>query len=233
MSQSPELFALHRALERRDATEVAAIRRRYGPPPMSGVPEICRPPHPPAPIIPIRPGRCIGGMPLAAWFRPACLVLLLACALRPLPAAEADAAPPFETLPFTTLDGRPVDVASLRGKVILVDFWAPWCGPCIRELFGLAPLYQKYHTSGFEILAVFCDKGSLRDLRTFLTKYGMTWPQHIVGGFDPAGPLLRRFGVTELPATFLIGRDGKLIGRNIRGAAFEPALRRALGLDAK
>jgi thiol-disulfide isomerase/thioredoxin len=157
-------------------------------------------------------------------------LLLLMGVLRPLSAAETQAELPFETLTFTTLDGRPVEFSQMRGKVILVDFWAPWCGPCIRELFGLVPVYEKYHASGFEILAVFCDKGSVSSLKTFLTKYGMTWPQHIAGEFDADGPLARRFDVTELPTTFLIGRDGKLIGRNIRGPAFEPALRQALGL---
>jgi thiol-disulfide isomerase/thioredoxin len=161
------------------------------------------------------------------------LLFLLVGAMRPLPAAETNADLPFETIRFTSLEGRPVDFSQLRGKVILVDFWAPWCGPCMRELFGLVPIYQKYRASGFEILAVHCDKESIFKNKDFLKKYGMTWPQHDAGDLDAPGSIASRFGVTELPATFLIGRDGKLIGRDIRGAAFEPTLRRALGLEAE
>lgn len=162
--------------------------------------------------------------------RLACLALLLGC-VRPLIAADASSLP-FDTLAFRTLDGQPIEFAQLRGKVVLVDFWAPWCGPCMRELFGLAPIYRKYHASGFEILAVHCDRASIFKNVDFLKKYGMVWPQCDAGELDAAGLIARRFGVTELPTTFLVGKDGKIIGRNIRGAAFEPALRAALGLDA-
>lgn len=132
-----------------------------------------------------------------------------------------------DPMKFRTTDGREFELSQLRGKAVLVEFWATWCGPCLREAFGLKPLYDKYRGEGFEIIGVYCDEGAGTQLKTFLEKTGMTWPQHIDG---KQGPLATRYGITAIPANFLFGRDGRLIAKNVHDKRLEPAIRFALGL---
>ena len=126
------------------------------------------------------------------------------------------------------LNGNPISVAALKGKVVLVDFWATWCGPCRGELPNVIANYKKYHDQGFSIIGVSLD--SDRDkLDAFLKQQGgMTWPQF----FDGQGwgnKLAVKFGVESIPFTILIGPDGKIIGTDLRGEALGAAVAKALG----
>jgi thiol-disulfide isomerase/thioredoxin len=109
---------------------------------------------------------------------------------------------------YTALDGRPVDVTNMKGKVVLIDFWATWCGPCVGELPHVKEAYDKNHPNGFEIVGVSLDqeKGTLTE---FIAGHKMEWPQYFDGqGWD--NKLAGQFGITSIPAMWLIDKKGNL-----------------------
>lgn len=132
----------------------------------------------------------------------------------------------FPDFNVTSLDGKPLSVASLKGKVVLIDFWATWCGPCRGELPNVVAAYKKYHTKGFDIIGISLDQD--RDkLTSFIQSNNMTWPQF----FDGKGwnnQLAVKYGVESIPATVLIDGQGNIIARDLRGEALEAALEKAL-----
>ncbi|MGA2245804.1 MAG: redoxin family protein [Verrucomicrobiota bacterium] len=133
----------------------------------------------------------------------------------------------FPDFSVTDLDGKPLSVAALKGKVVLVDFWATWCPPCRAELPNVIKTYQKHHGEGFEIIGVSLD--SDRDkLDVFLKQQdGMTWPQYY-DGLGWQNKLAGQYGVEAIPFALLIGPDGKIIGKELRGEELEAAVAKAL-----
>ena len=134
------------------------------------------------------------------------------------------------SLSFTSLQGKKFDLAKLKGKVVLVDFWATWCGPCIAELPNVQKAFADYHDKGFEIVGISLDNASAKDeLENFIKDKKMPWPQAFDGqGWNNA--IAKKYGVTSIPATFLIGKDGKIVETNLRGAALGTAVSKHLGL---
>ncbi len=125
------------------------------------------------------------------------------------------------------LDGKPLSVANYKGKIVLVDFWATWCGPCVRELPNVLQTYEKYHGKGFEIIGISLDSDKSK-LTSFLEKQKMTWRQY----FDGKGwgnKLAGKYGVNSIPATFLLDGEGKIIAANLRGEELETAVAKAIG----
>ncbi|HYE17243.1 MAG TPA: TlpA disulfide reductase family protein [Tepidisphaeraceae bacterium] len=113
----------------------------------------------------------------------------------------------------TTTDGKPFSTKDWKGKVILVDFWATWCGPCIAELPKVKKAYIEHHAKGLEILGVSCDSDPA-DLKAFLDKNkDMPWPQLFDATENPKiewHPLARQWGINGIPTMFLIDRNGVL-----------------------
>jgi thiol-disulfide isomerase/thioredoxin len=138
----------------------------------------------------------------------------------PRPATlAADAAFPA-TLRLVDIDGRPWTAADLRGRVVLVDFWATWCAPCLADLPRLQRLHARYGRTDLTILGVSVDRSAAREFRSWLQRQGIAWPQvRESGGFD--GPLARMLGVQAVPSTFVYDRHGRLEAARLSGAALE------------
>ena len=115
---------------------------------------------------------------------------------------------------FTAVDGREVDLNKLQGKVVLVDFWATWCPPCVAEVPNVRAAYERLHPKGFEIVGVSFDQEK-EALEKFVAKEKMTWPQY----FDGQGwqnQFGREFGITGIPAMWLVDKKGVLRDMNGR-----------------
>jgi thiol-disulfide isomerase/thioredoxin len=124
-------------------------------------------------------------------------------------ALDAYKGKPFE-LKFTSAAGKPVDVAQLRGKVVLVDFWATWCGPCVAEVPNVVAAYQKYHAQGFDIVGVSLDQD--KDAMLAFTKaHEMTWPQFFDGNGFENNAVSSKLGIQMIPTMWLIDQQGRLV----------------------
>ncbi len=114
------------------------------------------------------------------------------------------------------LEGNPISLSDYRGKVVLLDFWAVWCGPCLGEISNVKAVYDKYHDKGFDVIGVSFDKDETT-LREFITERALPW-RHILdtGGFR--GEFAKQYGVRGIPAPFLIARNGTVISVKARGS---------------
>ncbi|WP_020570020.1 TlpA family protein disulfide reductase [Neolewinella persica] len=119
-------------------------------------------------------------------------------------------------------EGETISLESLRGKVVLLDFWASWCGPCRRENPNVVKLYDKYKEKGFEILGVSLDKTKDRWVKA-IADDKLTW-LHISDLKGWQSEYGRLYGVSSIPQTVLLDEEGKIIARNLRGAALEQKL---------
>ncbi len=143
-----------------------------------------------------------------------------------LPAATAGGKPPLEGLfkdNFSLLDppvpapetgflnatGRTISLEAFAGRVVLLNFWATWCAPCIRELPTMARLQTELGPAGLSVVAVSQDRGGLPVVRPFLEQLGVEALEAYV---DPKGALARDFGLVGLPTTYLIDAEGRIVG---------------------
>ena len=115
-----------------------------------------------------------------------------------------------------------MSLSDLRGKIVLVDFWASWCGPCRRENPNVVRMYNKYKDKGFDILGVSLDKTQDRWLQA-IEQDGLEW-HHVSDLKGWSNEVAQAYGVRSIPHTILLDQEGRIIARNLRGQALEEKL---------
>jgi peroxiredoxin len=130
-----------------------------------------------------------------------------------------------------SVNGDTIRLSSLRGKVVLLDFWASWCGPCRTTNKGLARLYPKFKEKGFEIFSVSLD--SERDKwEKAIKKDKISWIQvNEPGGWE--APTALKWNIFAIPTSYLIDQNGKLFAMDLEGKDLENAIRDLLGVNTK
>jgi peroxiredoxin len=141
---------------------------------------------------------------------------------------QSSLAPDFS---LQSLDGKTLRLSDFRGKAVLLNFWATWCGPCKIEMPWFVELQNQYAAQGFQIVGVAMDDASKEDIGKFAKDMGVNYP--ILIGKESVGE--QYGGVPALPESFLIGRDGKIVDKiiGLRGKAeIEDAIKKALDTQA-
>ena len=126
----------------------------------------------------------------------------------------------------TLLDGKSFDWSEYKGKVVLVQFWATWCGYCVEEIPSIRKCYDEYHDRGFDVVAISLDR-SQAPLDKFLEKKPLPWPVLYKEG--ELNPTADYYGVTGLPTLILVDKDGKVVSLNARGPKLNEELEKLLG----
>ena len=124
------------------------------------------------------------------------------------------------------LEGKALSIGKYKGKVVLVDFWATWCVPCVMDLPEVSKVYDKFHDKGFEIVGISLDEDKAK-LEQFVKQRKMPWPQFF-DGKRWENKLATKYGVQSTPSGYLIDRHGKIIMALSHADGLEAAVAKAL-----
>ena len=125
------------------------------------------------------------------------------------------------------MNGKQHRLSDLKGKVVLVDFWASWCGPCRKENPNVVRLYNKYRSKGFEIFSVSLDQDKAA-WKQAIEKDGLNWPNHVSDLMGWQSSVVQQYGISGIPHTVLLNKEGKIIGIGLRGEQLEQKLEEVL-----
>jgi thiol-disulfide isomerase/thioredoxin len=141
------------------------------------------------------------------------LLAFVLCAVVPASAGEKTA-PNFA---LKTSDGKTVELKKLAGKVVVVNFWATWCGPCRAEIPGMLEVYGKYKSRGLEIVGISLDRGGWEAINPYVEKAKITYPV-VLGNNDVAEAY---GGIRAIPATFVVDKKGNLVEQHVGSVSTE------------
>jgi thiol-disulfide isomerase/thioredoxin len=146
------------------------------------------------------------------------------------PGSKINVGQPAPEISMPNPDGKVMKLSDLKGKVVLVDFWASWCGPCRRENPNVVAVYEKYKKDGFEVFSVSLDK-TAEPWKEAIKKDGLIWKNHVSDLQFWNSKAAADYGVHSIPFPVLVGKDGKVIayGNNIRGELLEANLKQIFG----
>jgi len=127
---------------------------------------------------------------------------------------------PFHLAFTDAISGESISMTKLRGQVVVIDFWATWCGPCVGEMPKMKELYAKYHDKGVEFIGVSLDvskeEGGLDSLKKFVKEHQIGWPQYYQGNYWNSA-FSKSWGVNGIPCVFVVDTEGKLFSVEARG----------------
>ncbi|MEX2090134.1 MAG: TlpA disulfide reductase family protein [Bacteroidota bacterium] len=127
------------------------------------------------------------------------------------PAAPEPAFPEAPNFKLVMLDGTTVEFNKLNGKVVVLNFWATWCGPCKAEIPGFLEVYNKYREEGLEIVGISLDQGPAAEVRSFVKRYNINYPV----GIDDGTIAELYGGIQAIPTTFVIDRTGRIVKQHV------------------
>jgi thiol-disulfide isomerase/thioredoxin len=134
---------------------------------------------------------------------------------------------PAPEISFPNPSGNILNLSDLKGKVVLVDFWASWCGPCRAENPNVVKMYEKFKNKGFTIFSVSLDEDASK-WKEAIEKDKLSWTNHVSDLQGWKSSVVANYGIEGIPHTVLLNKDGKIIGKNLRGEKLEETLNELL-----
>ncbi|QHT66591.1 TlpA family protein disulfide reductase [Rhodocytophaga rosea] len=126
---------------------------------------------------------------------------------------------------LTDINGKTIKLSSLKGKVVLIDFWASWCGPCRKENPYTVEIYNAYKDKGFTVFSVSIDQSKDKWIKA-VEKDELVWPYHVIDPKGWYGKAATTYKVEAIPATFLVDKDGTIVATDLRGAELDKTLKK-------